>query len=413
MNTAPAPIAQLSHTHVDLTFWINRAKANAAGKVPVSLRITVHGTRAEVSTKIRCVPERWDKATKRLRPDGKRDKATQDLNDMLDLLESKARLLQYTLKPLAGAPSITAAQVRAALLPDAPAAEPDALLLLEKALLTYGNLFTRQTAITALKAFRRFLLPATTLPLSQLTSSLAQDFAAQPKCPHGYTVTLRALYTKAKFGGENPFKTADKKAKPAIARPRYVLSKEELAALAKLRLPVGRDAVSRDIYMAQYYLHGSRIGVVLELTWAQVDWEKCRVHFRAEKGGGWHDVALRPALAAVLQRYYKPGAVGFVFPMLPDNYASQSPEERHRLRRKANSKVGHGLLAAANRLGLPGRLHPHTARHSLATHTVQATGSFRTAQEFLGHSSLSMTEKYVRSMLPTELDSAADAVYGS
>jgi hypothetical protein len=93
--------SQLAHVRVDLTFWINAHKANAAGKVPISLRITVHGKRAEVSTGIRCLPEEWDKATKRLVSvewkEGKQHyeclrkstTATKQLNTVLDVWRPK------------------------------------------------------------------------------------------------------------------------------------------------------------------------------------------------------------------------------------------------------------------------------------------------------------------------------------
>jgi integrase/recombinase XerD len=411
----------LAHTRVDLTFWINKAKANGAGKVPVSLRITVHGTRAEVSTKIRCMPEKWDKVTKRLRLDDKRDTATSSLNTVLDDLEAKARLLGSDLR-LAATPDnpLTAAQVRQALVPPKPKPIPCALQVLEAATLTYANLFTRASSTTALNALRRFVEPAKKLPLPHLTTALVNDFAdwllkqESPRAGVGYLTHLRALYGRACPKLENPFADSPARLKATASKPRYVLSREELHALRELELPAGRTSIARDIYLTQYYLHGSRVGVVLELTWDQVDWKAGRVRFKAEKGGGWQNVAIRPPLAAVLKRYYTgSGGLGFVFPVLPKNFAQQEPARRFMLRKAGNTYVWRGLQALSTLLNLPGQLHSHTARHTLATHTVQATKSFHLAKELLGHHSIAVTEKYVRAMLPEELDSGADAVYGS
>ncbi len=39
----------MNHTH-SVSFWINRAKANKTGKMPIYARLTVSGKRAEIDT---------------------------------------------------------------------------------------------------------------------------------------------------------------------------------------------------------------------------------------------------------------------------------------------------------------------------------------------------------------------------
>lgn len=422
--------SQLAHVRVDLTFWINAHKANAAGKVPISLRITVHSKRAEVSTGIRCLPEEWDKATKRLVSvewkEGKQHyerlrkptTATKQLNTVLDDLEAKARLLASDLRTSAAPDKpFTAATLRAALLPEPPTPVPCALVLLAAAAQRQSNQFTRATYVTALNALCRFWLPASTLPLPELTPAFVLRFTSwlsqqvSSRAGLAYLTQLRALYGQACPKLENPFSEAPGRLPVTPSRPRYVLTKAELATLRELPL-TGREAVSRDVYMTQYYLHGSRVGVILELTWAQVDWQQQRVKFKAEKNGPWHDVAIRTQLAAILATYYPgPGATGFVFPILPADFDAQEPRRRFMMRKAGNTYVWRGLQRIGEIIGLPGKLHPHTARHSLATHTVEKTKDYRLAKEFLGHSSIAITEKYIRPMLTTELDAGADEVY--
>jgi integrase len=425
--------AALIHAALNITFWVNEAKANKAGKLPVSMRLTIHGKRAEVSTGIRCLPREWNKDKKRLvsvKWDDEKQaycllpkptNATKQLNTLLDDLEARTRLLASDMRQhvTPGRP-VTARALRAKLLCPNPEAapEPCALVLLEEAALTYANLSTRSAGGCAIRMLRRFIAPATTLLLTDFTPAfclkLESWMGEQTSLPtaNGYTERLRALFGRALPDLRNPF-TARRTRNTAPVKPRYVLSREELATLENVELPTHTARVARDIYMAQYYLHGSRVGAVLTLPWEQVDWERGRVRFKAEKGGDWHNVALRPQLAAILRRYYAPGAIGPIFPLLPANYASRPAAERFKLRKKANTQVWAGLQVASKLLNLPGKLHSHTARHTLATHTVQATGSYHLAQQLLGHSSLAMTEKYVRSMLPEETDVAADAVYGT
>jgi integrase/recombinase XerD len=403
----------------DYLFWLNPAKANVAGLSPISLRLTLAGQRAEVSTKLRCLPSQWESVTHRLLEKGKqRHPSAKAYNQALDLLESKVVLLRATLPA-----GTTLAELREALSPTpqkpvAPAPPMSCVLaLLEEARLKYPNHATRATATTALRKFRTFV-NAPTLPLPDLTAEYCMKFAAWVRDGKGANTALamlRALFAKACPGLVNPFPSVSRKVQRTAARPRYVLTKAEIARLAGLVLAPGtRAAWARDIYLAQYYLHGSRVGVIIELTWDQVDWAGQRVSFQAEKGGVWHDVALRPQLAALLHRYYPgPGARELVFPLLPANFFAQDSGQRFRLRKAAATKVWKGLQVVGQLAGLSGQLHSHTARHSLATHTVEQTGDYRLAQRFLGHSTLQMTERYVRPMLTGELDAGADKVYNS
>jgi hypothetical protein len=67
MNPALIATATLNHTVLNILYWANPAKINKAGKIPISMRLTLRGTRTEIATGIYCLPAEFDRLTKRLR----------------------------------------------------------------------------------------------------------------------------------------------------------------------------------------------------------------------------------------------------------------------------------------------------------------------------------------------------------
>lgn len=56
--------------------------------------------------------------------------------------------------------------------------------------------------------------------------------------------------------------------------------------------------------------------------------------------------------------------------------------------------VQYRIKTWALRQGVAGDVHPHTLRHSFATHVLQSSGDLRAVQEMLGHANISTTQVY-------------------
>ena len=52
------------------------------------------------------------------------------------------------------------------------------------------------------------------------------------------------------------------------------------------------------------------------------------------------------------------------------------------------------LKGLGEQIGLKENIHPHTLRHSFATHLVEGGADLRAVQEMMGHKSITTTEIY-------------------
>lgn len=174
-----------------------------------------------------------------------------------------------------------------------------------------------------------------------------------------------------------------------VARPRErrslpaALSEAQAKALVESPTPGGRGARDRAI-LELLYGSGLRVGELVTLTWEHVDLRSGLVRVRG-KGGRERVVPMGRACVAALEEYLasQPGA-GLWGPVFPGKAEGgrMSPRSVHRI-----------VSSWAHRVGLGG-VHPHTLRHTFATHLLERGAELRAVQEMLGHASLATTQVY-------------------
>lgn len=160
--------------------------------------------------------------------------------------------------------------------------------------------------------------------------------------------------------------------------PRY-LTQEEVSRFFAV-IADGRDRV----LFALMYHHGLRVGEVLLLRRADLDLARGRLLVRRLKGGAWSEQILFAGTAAMLRAHLA---------VRRDDSEALFPGRAGALRRRQIQL----RFARYRRLaGLPPLCSPHSLRHSIATHLLDAGASLEFVQDHLGHRNIRSTAIYAR-----------------
>lgn len=139
------------------------------------------------------------------------------------------------------------------------------------------------------------------------------------------------------------------------------------------------------------YATGLRVGELVSLDWGALDLSS-RVLRVLGKGGRERMVPFGLPAAGVLKSWLE------VWEEVRADKGSDDDEEpvflNARGGRLSARSVRRILDRCVQQAAVAGGVHPHTLRHSFATHLLEAGADLRTIQELLGHRSLSTTQKY-------------------
>ncbi len=158
--------------------------------------------------------------------------------------------------------------------------------------------------------------------------------------------------------------------------------------------PAGDTALQRRdrAILELLYATGLRVGELVSLDWGDVDLT-ARVLRVLGKGGKERMVPFGAPAAKALTAWRDDW----------DDYirrqgTSGDPEEpiflSNRGRRLSDRSVRRLVDRYSAAAGVPPGVHPHTLRHTFATHLLEEGADLRTIQELLGHSSLATTQRY-------------------
>lgn len=380
-----------------LHFYLKKRNDYVAGPLPIYLRITVDGQRAEVSTKRICDDlSKWNVHSGRM--SGTKE-STKVLNVHLSNMETKVHGIYSHL--FQQGETITAEIIKNKLLgvTDRPR------MILEifqahndqvKALIGNGYApLTHQRYETALQHTRSFIQWKYNLPdleITKLTFEFISDFEFYLKtaCKCGHNTTMKYLKNFKKivllcvkrgwlsrdpFGGFN-LATKD------VARE--FLSQEEIDKIVKKTFVSERVTVARDIfifscytglaYIDVYNLKRSDIRIGIDgQKWIFAYRQKTETPFR---------VPLLPVPLEILERY--------------KNHPRCVNEDKA-LPVRSNQKLNEYLKDIADLCGIEKRLTYHIARHTFATTILLNNGvPIETVSKILGHKYIKVTQHYAK-----------------
>ena len=162
-----------------------------------------------------------------------------------------------------------------------------------------------------------------------------------------------------------------------------ILSQEEVAQLIDAAL----TPFHRTLLMT-LYATGARRAELTHLKVADVDSKRMVIRIQGGKGRKDRDVMLSAKLLEELRahchRLRRP--ITWLFPGNRHHNGDQPIDTK---------TVWYACKEAAKRAGIQKDVHPHTLRHSFATHLLEAGADLRTIQILLGHRDLEETTIYL------------------
>ncbi|MEZ5541198.1 MAG: tyrosine recombinase XerC [Pseudomonadota bacterium] len=143
--------------------------------------------------------------------------------------------------------------------------------------------------------------------------------------------------------------------------------------------------IVRDIAILElFYSSGLRLAELVALDLGDVDLDE-RVVRVTGKGAKTRVVPVGAKAVAALRSWRA------VRPAAPGESALFTGRGGRRLGARA---VQQRVRQRARLRQVPGNLHPHTLRHSFASHLLESSGDLRAVQELLGHADISTTQIY-------------------
>ena len=379
-----------------LLFYLKKSKANASGKLPIYLRITIDGKRTEISTKRTIEIEKWSvEANKAIG----RTEDVRELNAYLDSLIS--RVYQSHRDLIQDNKEVTAETLKNKFL---GVEEKQVTLItlfkehnkrVEKLIgkgYSTGTLDRYKTVFKHLQEFMKHNYNVSDICFNRINHKYITDFEfylkSERNCGHNSAIKYIKNFKKivriaiaSDLITKDPF--LNYKVQLKVVK-REFLSEEEIQTMLEKDLHTHRLEIVRDIFIFCCYT-GLAYSDVKKLSKDSIvigiDGEKW-IKTNRTKTGTRSSIPLLPPALKILKKYENsPLSVskGVLLPVL------------------SNQKSNAYLKEVADLCGIKKNLTTHLARHTFATTVTLSNGvGIESVSKMLGHTSIKTTQHYAK-----------------
>ncbi|MFA5189056.1 MAG: site-specific integrase [Patescibacteria group bacterium] len=215
-----------------------------------------------------------------------------------------------------------------------------------------------------------------------------------------YVRNIRRLFNLAiddhKVKANYPF--TEHKIKSASGR-KMALTAHQISLIANYETKHPQEQFYRDIFMFSFLGNGMNLSDVARLRHSNIkDEEICFVREKTKNKD--HEVTLQVPITknmqVIISRHENKtiGYDAYIFPILKEDWAN---DQKYAAIKQLTKQVNKYIRHVAHAVGIKDNISSYTARHSWATISKNSGTSIEYIKEALGHSSVAVTENYLKS----------------
>jgi len=217
-----------------------------------------------------------------------------------------------------------------------------------------------------------------------------------------YLRPLRHLYKKAQSNNEapkfNPFGINENQFPiPTSEKNKRPLERSEIEILAAYKSPTPEREMYRDFFLLSYMLCGLNFADLLTIKWSQIEGQILTVTRqktkRTSKKGNKIELFISAQAQQIINRYASPGT--YIFDVITEN------DDPATIRNKVynfSRNCNQALKKIAKATGINRKISPVYARHSAASHGIDAGATIADISAALGHTDIKTTSTYISSL---------------
>lgn len=194
----------------------------------------------------------------------------------------------------------------------------------------------------------------------------------------------------------------------AIKIPRKKVSKlalsiEEIDALRNTNISGSLDILSKDLFLASFFLGGIRFADICTLQIDNI--QNGYLYYVMNKTGRQMRIPLVGQVLELIDKYSNRNSK-LLFPLLRDEALQFKKERLFQAISSKNAVINKSLKRVASACGIEKHITFHIARHSFAEVSRKSNVSIYDISKMMGHSSINITESYLSALDSESMDAA-------